>query len=123
MIFKKNTDELNNFGFNDYADYIVTLENKLIEMEKNRRKLKKINKSLIKLIPNIDKSESIVIDAFNLSDLNLKNKRDLQQRAKGVTDYVSSLDGNCEVKIYKSWVKKDGLIYAEQLRKEARGIK
>ena len=54
---------------------------------------------------------------------NTQNIRDLEQQAKGVMGYISSLDGNCEVKVYKSWIRKDGEMYAEQILNQARVLK
>ena len=37
-------------------------------------------------------------------------------KADGVDSYVDSLCGNCYVKVYKNWIKKDGRLYADKLR-------
>ena len=37
-------------------------------------------------------------------------------KADGVESYVDSLCGNCYVKVYKNWIKKDGRLYADKLR-------
>lgn len=37
-------------------------------------------------------------------------------KASAVQEYVDSFDGHCNVKVYKSWIKKDGRDYANKLR-------
>ncbi len=52
----------------------------------------------------------------------LLNKTPVQHlasvQADAVKEYVDSFDGNCEVMVYKSWIKKDGAAYANKLREQ-----